>query len=68
MAPEKHAPRLASAGWALRRAAMGLVMLLVMVMLAAWLLYTSIDADEASAGQASPLMSEDQGDSRAPSP
>ena len=42
-------PQMMSLGWALRRAALGLLMLLVMVVLGAWLLYASIDPDEASA-------------------
>lgn len=37
-------------GWALRRTALGLLILLTTVMLAAWLLYASIDPDEAAAG------------------
>jgi hypothetical protein len=41
---------LATLGWALRRAALGLLILLVMVVLAAWLFYASIDPDEAAAG------------------
>jgi len=36
-------------GWALRRAALGLLILLVMVVLAAWLFYASIEPDEAVA-------------------
>jgi hypothetical protein len=43
---------LATLGWALRRAALGLLILLVMVVLAAWLLYASIDPDEAAASVA----------------
>jgi hypothetical protein len=68
MVPEPQGQPFATVGWALRRAALGLAMLLVMVMLAAWLLYTSIDPDEAAAAKASPLLSEDQNDSRASTP
>jgi hypothetical protein len=39
-------------GWALRRAALGLLMLFVMVFVGAWLFYASIDPDEATAGPA----------------
>jgi hypothetical protein len=42
-------PQLATLGWALRRAALGLLILLVMVVLAAWLFYASIEPDEAAA-------------------
>ena len=42
-------PQLATLGWALRRAALGLLLLIVMVVLGAWLLYASIEPDEASA-------------------
>jgi hypothetical protein len=38
--------------WALRRAALGLAILLAVTGLGAWLLYASIDPDEASAGPA----------------
>jgi len=40
---------LATLGWALRRAAFGLLILLVMVVLLAWLFYAGIDPDEAAA-------------------
>ena len=43
-------PQIATLGWALRRAAWGLLVLAVAVMLGAWLLYASIDPDEAAAG------------------
>jgi hypothetical protein len=43
-------PQLATLGWALRRAAFGLLLLTVMVTLGAWLMYASIDPDEAVAG------------------
>ena len=46
-------PQIATLGWALRRAAWGLLMLAVAVTLGAWLLYASIDPDEAAAGDAS---------------
>jgi hypothetical protein len=42
-------PQLATLGWALRRAALGLLLLVVMVVLGAWLFYASIDPDEAAA-------------------
>jgi hypothetical protein len=44
--------QLASVGWALRRAALGLLMLAAIVVLGMWLFYASIDPDEASAGAA----------------
>ena len=46
---EPQPPQLASLGWALRRAAWGLLILLVTAVLVAWLLYASIDPEEASA-------------------
>ena len=42
-------PQLATLGWALRRAGLGLLLLFVMVVLGAWLFYASIDPDEAAA-------------------
>jgi hypothetical protein len=39
-----------SLGWALRRAALLVVMLFVMVFVLGWLFYAGIDPDEASAG------------------
>lgn len=39
----------ASLGWALRRALLGFVAMMTIVMLSAWLLYASIDPDEAVA-------------------
>jgi hypothetical protein len=42
-------PQLATLGWALRRAALGLLILMVMVVLLAWLFYAGIDPDEAAA-------------------
>jgi hypothetical protein len=49
-----HRPQLASLGWALRRAALWLGIVVVMVALGAWLFYASIDLDEASAADKSP--------------
>jgi hypothetical protein len=43
-----------SVGWALRRTALWLVMMTVMVAVGVWLFYASIDPDEATAGPASP--------------
>lgn len=45
-------PQLPSVGWALRRTALGLLILSAMVVLGVWLFYASIDPDEASAGPA----------------
>jgi hypothetical protein len=42
-------PQLATLGWALRRAALGLLLLVVMVVLGAWLFYAGIDPNEAAA-------------------
>jgi hypothetical protein len=52
----QQGPPVASLGWALRRAAFGLLVLLVAVMLGAWLLYASIDPDEAVAGTPVPAV------------
>ncbi len=41
-------------GWALRRALLGFVFLISTALLAAWLLYASIDPDEASAAGFNP--------------
>ena len=49
---QRPVPQTATLGWALRRAAWGLLVLAVTVMLGAWLLYASIDPDEAAAGGA----------------
>jgi hypothetical protein len=68
MVPGPQGQPFASVGWALRRAALGLVMLLVMAMLAAWLLYTSIDPEEAAAAKALPFAGENQSDSPAARP
>ena len=48
-------PQLPSVGWALRRTALGLLILSAMVVLGAWLFYASIDPDEASAGPSAPI-------------
>ena len=40
-----HPPQLMTLGWALRRAALGLVILLTVAVLSAWLLYASIEPD-----------------------
>jgi hypothetical protein len=50
--PEVQAPRPVSVGWALRRTALWLLMLSVIVAVGAWLFYASIDPDEAAAGPA----------------
>lgn len=56
---ESHAraPQVVSLGWALRRAALGLLILTAMVVLGAWLFYASIDVDEAVAGPSAPAES-----------
>ncbi|RTL72979.1 MAG: hypothetical protein EKK41_01925 [Hyphomicrobiales bacterium] len=46
-ASQSRAP--ASLGWAMRRAALGFLAMMAVVMLSAWLLYSSIDPDEAAA-------------------
>lgn len=46
-------PQLATLGWALRRAALGLLILLGAAGLGAWLLHASIEPDGSSAGTAS---------------
>jgi len=50
--PQGQAPQPVSVGWALRRTALWLLMLFVMVAVGAWLFYASIDPDEAAAGPA----------------
>lgn len=50
--PQAHAPQLVTLGWALRRTALWLLMMIAMVVLGAWLFYASIDPDEAAAGPA----------------
>jgi len=53
-------PQPVSVGWALRRTALWLLMLSVIVAVGAWLFYASIDPDEAAAGPAtSPATSEE---------
>lgn len=47
-------PQLRSLGWALRRAALWLVMLFAMVVVLGWLFYAGIDPDEASANPFAP--------------
>jgi hypothetical protein len=42
-------PQIATLGWALRRAALGLALLFVIVAVGAWLLWAGIDPDEAAA-------------------
>jgi hypothetical protein len=43
-------PQLMTLGWALRRAALGLVILLTVAVLSAWLLYASIEPDGTMTG------------------
>ena len=50
--PQAQAPQLVTLGWALRRTALWLLMMIAMVVLGAWLFYASIDPDEAAAGPA----------------
>ena len=52
LSPQVPAPQLVSVGWALRRTALWLAMMFVMVVVGAWLFYASIDPDEATAGPA----------------
>ncbi len=40
-----HPPQLMTLGWALRRAALGLAILLTVAVLSAWLFYASIEPD-----------------------
>ena len=49
---QPHAPQLVTLGWALRRTALWLAMMIAMVVVGAWLFYASIDPDEAAAGPA----------------
>lgn len=42
---QRHEPQLATLGWALRRAALGLFILLVAVASGAWLFYASIEPE-----------------------
>jgi hypothetical protein len=46
----RRKPPLATFGWALRRAALGLAILLTVAVLSAWLLYASIEPDGTSSG------------------
>jgi len=43
-----HPPQLMTLGWALRRAALGLAILLTVAVLSAWLLYASIEPDSSA--------------------
>lgn len=45
-----HPPQLMTLGWALRRAALGLAILLIVAVLSAWLLYASIEPDGTTSG------------------
>jgi hypothetical protein len=45
-----HPPQLMTLGWALRRAALGLVILVTVAVLSAWLFYASIEPDGTTAG------------------
>lgn len=56
--PKSPPPQLATLGWAVRRAALGFAILIVMVVLGAWLFYASIDIDEAAAGDNMPPAAE----------
>ena len=49
----RREPQLATLGWALRRAALGLAILLTAAALTAWLLYASIEPDGAFAAPGS---------------
>jgi len=53
-------PQVLSLGWALRRAALGLAVLLAMVMLGAWLFYASIDPDDGGAVEVLPIAVQSQ--------
>jgi hypothetical protein len=44
-APVQQPPQLMTLGWALKRALLGLVILLTLAGLSAWLLYASIEPD-----------------------
>ena len=50
--PQSPPPQLPSLGWALRRAALWLLMIFAMVVVLGWLFYAGIDPDEATAGPA----------------
>ena len=47
-------PQLATLGWALRRAGLGLLILLALIVLFVWLFYASIEPDEAAASPSAP--------------
>lgn len=49
----QRAPQVATLGWALRRAALGLAILMIAVAIGAWLFNASIEPDGANAGPAS---------------
>lgn len=49
----RREPQLATFGWALRRAALGLLILLTVAALSAWLLYASIEPDGSGSGSLS---------------
>lgn len=59
----KYKPQPASLGWALRRAFFGFVLMMTVVMLGAWLLYSSIDPDEAVAAGLAPESAQSQSQS-----
>jgi hypothetical protein len=46
-------PRLAALWWALRRAALGLAILLIVAVLSAWLFYASLEPDGTTSGPGS---------------
>lgn len=50
---QTHAPQPVTIGWTLRRAALGLLILVSAVALGAWLMHASIEPDGANAGPAS---------------
>ena len=52
--PQSPPPQLLSLGWALRRAALLLLMIFAMIVVLGWLFYAGIDPDEASAGSSAP--------------
>ena len=60
MEARNAAPQLATLGWAVKRAALGLLVLIVIVALGAWLLWASIDPDEASAADRQGLLTTQQ--------
>jgi hypothetical protein len=45
---EQHVPQVATLGWALRRAALGLAILFAAAALGAWLMHASIEQDPSS--------------------